>query len=401
MALLITLFSLSHSYFCKETLEVHQNVPESYEGPLGDGEVLCINSTVAYLTLVPQQTTLLLIRYFSRKFGSSQVVSSGHFFFPSEIAAVGFGNNIGHIEIQALIPGIVSLSTFAFPPECRQRRYVTTMEDDGFSIEQRLSLGSFGETIASVACIWSPHPLTSVSTNSNLESRDAIRVCLPGQCTAPLNEDGRVSFDFRSDQYLQIDANKPDFVEHFKLILSVKQSANFLDAHGLLENDGEVGTIKLHPRDANEKHPELNDDETLPKIPEPVASAQPGKAAPVLVPPLFRPRRRSGRPIRSVIAVLQVLALAAVVVSAIVCLVNYFLFAVHQRRDDAQSTLLGQVDPRGPFARVAQFFPGSPNYGAGFYQSPGGLGYVYPTLPFPGAVVPAVAPVNEPPQQPQ
>jgi hypothetical protein len=64
--LLIALFSLPHSYFCKEMLEIQQNVPESYDGPLGDGEVLCINSMVPCLMLVPQAATLLKIRYFSR-----------------------------------------------------------------------------------------------------------------------------------------------------------------------------------------------------------------------------------------------------------------------------------------------------------------------------------------------
>jgi hypothetical protein len=399
MALLIALFSLSHSYFCKETLTIAQNDPESYEGPLGDGEVLCINSTVRYLTLVPQSTMLLKIRYFSRKAGNSQVVSSGHFFFPSEVAALGFGDNIGHIEVQALIPGTVSLSVFAFPPECEQRRYVTTMEDDGFSIAQRLNLGSYAEKIVSVACIWSPHPLTALFTN-RADAGDDIRICASGQCQAPLNEEGARSFEFRSGQYVQIDANKPDFVEEFKVLLSVKQSANFLDAHGLLENEGEVSTIRLHPRVVNEQHPVLNDNEPVPKQPEPEPVA-PAMAAPA--PPLSGRRRRRVSPLRSVISVLQVLAAVAMIIGTIVCVVSYFVAAAKRGRDDAESALLGAHEggPRGPLARVAQFFPGSPNYGAGFYQPPAGFGYVYPAQPFPGAIFPATPPVDGPPQQPQ
>jgi hypothetical protein len=379
MLLLIALFSLSSSYFCKERLEIRQNVPESYEGPLGDGEVLCINSTVPYLTLVPQPTTLLKIRYFSRKLRSTQVVSSGHFFFPSEIVALGFGNSIGHIEIQALIPGAVSLSTFAFPPECRQHRYLTTMDVDSFSIAQRLGIGPYGEAVASSACIWSPHPLTSVHANSNV---DTIRVCLPGQCQVALRGDSVPSFEFRSSQYVHIDANKPDFVKHFKLILSVRESADFLNAHGLLENDAEVGTIKLHPRDANEEHPKVGDE-----VP--------------LLQPVSRQGRPRSRPIRSVIAVLQVFAIVGVIIGTIVYIFNYFLSATHRDSDDAESALLGAGDTKRPLTRFPQFLPRSPNYGAGSYQLPGGLGYVYPSQPFPGAVFPVAAPADGPPQQPQ
>jgi hypothetical protein len=74
MRLLIALFSLSHSYFCKKTFEIQQNVPESYGYPLGDAEVLCINSTFLYLRLVPHPATPLKIRYFSRTVESTQVL---------------------------------------------------------------------------------------------------------------------------------------------------------------------------------------------------------------------------------------------------------------------------------------------------------------------------------------
>jgi hypothetical protein len=56
-------------------------------------------------------------------------------------------------------------------------------------------------------------------TNSNVDARDAIRVCLPGNGVLP--------FEFRSHQYVHIDANRWDSVEHFTLILSVRDPVDF------------------------------------------------------------------------------------------------------------------------------------------------------------------------------
>jgi hypothetical protein len=58
------------------------------------------------------------------------VKTDQHFYIPSEAAAVGFGPTIAHLEVQALIPGTVSLSTFAFPAECEHSRYLTTVIDE-------------------------------------------------------------------------------------------------------------------------------------------------------------------------------------------------------------------------------------------------------------------------------
>jgi hypothetical protein len=151
MLALAVFLPLSHSYFCKVTLNVTTNFPESFEGPLGDGDRLCINSTVPFLAVTFQQTTLLKVRYYSRDAVSSRVDSGDHFFIPSEIAAVGFGDTLGQVEVQALIPGLVSISIFAYPRACAQGRYVTTMKDDSFWLAERLALGQWAAIVSDYA----------------------------------------------------------------------------------------------------------------------------------------------------------------------------------------------------------------------------------------------------------
>jgi hypothetical protein len=63
--------SLNASHFFQKctlpfrSLAVTANAPETFEGPFGDGDHLCMNSTVPFLTVAFQSTRLLKVRYFS------------------------------------------------------------------------------------------------------------------------------------------------------------------------------------------------------------------------------------------------------------------------------------------------------------------------------------------------
>jgi hypothetical protein len=389
--LLPSLLALSLSAFCKENLAVTRMVPETFVGPLGDGDSLCINSTVPYLAVAFQQTSFLKIRYFSVARESNRVRASGHFFIPSEVAALGFGDTLGHVEVQALIPGEVSLSMFAYPPECSQSRYFTTMSDDAFGIAQRLNLGSFAETVPTTACIWSPHPRTAFAALSDGDSQDALKLCYSADkvCESPLaGVAGERTFDVTASQYIQVAADKPDFLSKFGVSLSVKWTANFLDSRGVFESGKQVSTIGLHKRDPKAKHPEV-DDESLP-LPPPEVHQEP-----VAAPEAVRPHRHHHRhfrrsSLRTIFAVVEIIALIGVISGVIAGLARMF-WLYRRQKGDEEAALLGNEPQQGAFAQIANMIPRHTNYGWGFshQQQPPGFDHYADQHSFSGAVFPA------------
>jgi hypothetical protein len=370
--MLAALAALSASYYCKQTILVVKNTPESFEGPLGDGDRLCINSTLPYLAVAFQQTVLLKVRYYSVDPAStvSRVVSGSHFFIPSETAAIGFAGSIGHVEVQALVPGLVSLSTFAFPIDCARNRYLTTMSDDAFHLANRLGLGRFADTITGAACIWSPHPLTALSGDLTEDARAAFQVCGDDGCHAPWADptnETRGTLDFKANEYVKIEANRPDLVEDYQVELTVKKNANFLPAYGEFDDDKEDATVSLAARAGDEGHRDVKDvvHPVAPDV-EPPSAPTPGVVARV-------GRARSG--LATILSVLQILALTVVIIGAMICIAN---FAVTRGVfDDAQSGLLGSAVGRGGFPGFAAFLPQAvPAYGSPLYQPP--AGFVYP-----------------------
>jgi hypothetical protein len=393
--MLFLLSRLSASYFCKQSILIVKNTPETFEGPLGDGDRLCINSTFPYLAVAFQQTTLLKVRYHSLDRNSQIRRTSGSFYVPSEIAAIGFGDSIGHVEVQALLPGIVSLSTFAFPSDCARNRYLTTAEDDSFKLATRLGLGGFADTITAAACVWSPHPRTAFIGVLDEESKNSVQVCGESGCrTAWLNSSDdtkRGTVEFSATEFLRIDANRPDFVGDYEAEISVKQAANFLPAAGKFDPDQEADTVPLKPRAEGDQHPAPVEDVHVP--PAAPAAAEPEGAA-TLMKALHRGRGRKPSGLRTVLSVLQIVCLTVVSIGVIVCIVN--LVANKGFRDDAESGLLAHGAPgAGPLSRFAGILPHAvpwgafPHYG-GLYQPPAGFVYPHPSGPvgFPAAQFP-------------
>lgn len=373
------LLSVSSCGFCKQTILIVRNIPETFEGPLGDGDRLCINSTLPYLAVAFQPTTFLKVRYYSLEPTSSLVKTSGHFYIPSEIAAIGFGHTIAHVEVQALIPGILSLSTFAFPSECSHSRYLTTKEDDAFHLANRLGLGHFADATPTAACIWSPHPSTAMSGLVSPDSRDSIQVCGNLGCRFPwANEtNGRqATILFQSTEYLRIDGDRPDFVADFQVELSTKRRSNFLDAEGKLDNDAEVDTVTLAPRPAREKHPDV-DDEVQPQA---NVAPPPAKAGEGRVPGVSAPAKRSKGPgLRTILNILEIVCLTVVILGALVCTMGVVVMR-RSNADDSEKGLLGNAGPQTGGSRFAAILPHAvpwaPQYGV--YQPPAGFVYPFP-----------------------
>jgi hypothetical protein len=428
--LFVSFLCLARSYHCTETVNVISSSPEVYYGPLGDGDRLGINSTRPYLAIVFGQLSLLRIRYFSRDAKSSMVETGGHFYIPSDISAIGFGDTLGQVEVQALIPGIVHLSVFAYPEACARRRYLSTMQRDAFYIDRRLRLGQFAETMPTSSCLWLAHTRTTVAGEVNKDSRMAIHVCGRQYCTESFVRagEGLRSFELPSSSYIKLDADRPDFAAKYILSLAVRENSNFLDSQGVFDNDKDLSVIKIRPvtpapklvanvgaatgriaalaraavpatdaaAPAEEENPLTTTSRDKRLEDDGVESGNREEKAAVHEHARNRRRHRqsgSGPFVKTLLSTLQILSLIVIIVG-IVAWVGHSLTRKGRRvPDEAEAALLGgQQQDEGIRSRVANllpggFFQGHPNYGAGFYQPPG-YSYPYPMQQFPGVAFP-------------
>jgi hypothetical protein len=171
---LLVLLPHSLSYFCAHTIEVSSSSPRRFSSRASEGDVICINATVGYLAVAFEHTSLLQVRYFTST-EATELVRRGRFVFPSESAGVAFGDVRGHVEVQVLLAGVVSLSTFAYPADCAEHRFFTTHLDDQLMFSARLLHSKADSHI----CLWSPHANYTVAEHvaSAVSARAALHIC--------------------------------------------------------------------------------------------------------------------------------------------------------------------------------------------------------------------------------
>ena len=141
MLFLFNLFFLSFSIQCKHHVFPRLGQPTDQTFYADEGEHICINSTGNYLSVI-FHNSLLSIRYFtspkSTKTESKQIddnlqnpfnknlVEKGKFQFPAETGGISFSKSVyGSVDILALVPGNITISTLIFPKECTYGRYVS------------------------------------------------------------------------------------------------------------------------------------------------------------------------------------------------------------------------------------------------------------------------------------
>jgi hypothetical protein len=200
--------------------------------------------------------------------------------------------------------------------------------------------------------------------------------------------------EFTQNEFLKIEANRPDFVGDYQAEISVKKATNFLGAYRRFDPDSPVDTVPLAARAGGHNHPEIKDD----------VREQPKVQVPGLR-PFAVAQRRGG--IRTVLSVLQIVCLTVVGVGAVVCIVGAIVN--HAERDDAEAGLLGGVrGGRAPLSRFAGILPYAVPWGAvpqygGMYQPPARFAFPQPGggVGFPAAQFPQTPEGQQPPVQEQ
>jgi hypothetical protein len=164
---------------------------------LSEGEVFCVNSELPYLTVVFSFSNLLIVRYSTNTSGHQ---IHGAFTVPGKIGGIDFSDRIGHLEIESLLGGPLNFTLFAFPEQCSGLRYVTNLDPDVFTFQEKFKANLGRGPI----CLWN----TDRTFVLQAPDQDGIRVCRAANCQPVSGLSANNSFknlDFfivnRSDDY--------------------------------------------------------------------------------------------------------------------------------------------------------------------------------------------------------
>jgi hypothetical protein len=358
--LLLLLVSHSLSYFCARTIEVSSSSPRRFSYHGSDGDLICINATVPYLAVAFEHTSLLNVRYFTST-DNNALVRRGRFVFPSESAGIAFGNVRGHLEVQVLLSGIVSLSTFAYPTDCSEHRFFTTHLDDQLMFSSRLLHSKSDAHI----CLWSPHANYTIAEHvAAAESavRATLHICAgTGDCADPpamgLRQVIRI-VPIPPGSFVEIDTPRETGLS---IGFHVKKALRFLRSSGFLPGGVAASLIPVDGR----------------RDAEPVAPAAPKKA------PGWLPEQFPGKHPPQVLSSLEIIAALGAVVVVVVFLLQWFVCQATSKNpkpnssEDDRTRLLSGYEQQMPYA--------SPHaYAAGYYPPAVARGLFAPVM-FPAA----------------
>jgi hypothetical protein len=229
----LLLIFFSSSYFCSYSLTITSNTPQRTLLHLNELEILCINSTLPFLTVTFEHTNLLNVRYFSSSSSSNTSLHrEGRFVFPSESVGVSFTNVLGHIEVRAALTGFLAFSAFAFPISCGENRYFTSLLNDHIPLSS--------ERHSNRICLWSPHPNYTIS---GLASEKGVFLCRNADdCTFPSEKaiGNRRTISVTSEDFVEFEV-APTFIAGVR----IRRAGRFLPSSGWLTNEGRAAVLTV------------------------------------------------------------------------------------------------------------------------------------------------------------
>lgn len=277
MILLFDLFFLSFSSKCTYQIlpKLGQPYEETYD--VDEGEHICINSTGNYFNVL-FHNSLLSVRYFTSQMSKSQstsnnvetpinkkLVEAGKFLFPAEKGGVSFSKNVfGSVDVTALIPGSVTISTFTFPDECTLGRYVSTETSLDLHIAETFGPYSITEENSKEQqslCIWYAQNEYTLQASISPSQNDQILVCSSYiNCEKPIS---------RTQQYAEISSNKfikvipktKDFWTDLNLIFSTEKPSNLFQISGSMKDDDDDVSYHLAMKKIVNEDDEKDDDD--------------------------------------------------------------------------------------------------------------------------------------------
>ena len=302
------------------------NQPMSYTFDVDEGEYICINSTLPYVTVV-FHNSIIKARYFLHS-NIDMNIESGDFLFPAEKGGISFGSKKGSMDIMALLPGNVSFSVFSFPPICIGR-YVSTKQSKNIILKDE-----FGEFRKGFYCIWYPQSKYDVTVSELPEDPDSISICEKDtDCREPF-ANNRLEETVKTPSFFKMHAHTIDFYKHLKLSFEYTSKRPLIpfDMEGVIDitqvtlfDVSAPKNVKNNKKEENKKKEEeeiedKNIDEDFEKN-EKEEQNEVLRKPPLEIPPKHDIRRSS----RKEISPGEIMAMVVVVCGVIVTFITCFL----------------------------------------------------------------------------
>lgn len=232
---MIPLFLAFGTSFCTYTVNVDNNEPTQYTFALEETEHICINSSVPYLSIVFDSSSLVKMEIYEKRYGNISFRETQY--FPTVHTGYDFSNSIVSFDIEPLLSCLVSFKLFSFPNDC-DYRYISNFNYDEFTIHSK-----FGKVLShNKVCIWYTNRRSQISIDSteNLNLSEQIQVCTSEIACKPYNSNmkmpnknlyltiSHIPENYESKIGFSFEALDPEIIVHpFSNILSKHQPTLF------------------------------------------------------------------------------------------------------------------------------------------------------------------------------
>jgi hypothetical protein len=133
---------------------------------------------------------------------------------PGQFGGIDFGDSLGSLEIESLLGGHLNFTLFAFPEQCSSVRYVTNLDPDLFTLEQK-----FGAQVTTPVCLWYTERSFILTLREVPEREGSMRVCRDENC----QRIGKGATTFANLDFFMIGANDGHFLTDVQFNFEVKK----------------------------------------------------------------------------------------------------------------------------------------------------------------------------------
>lgn len=187
--------SRSYSSSQKYQINVDFSNPEYYDFFVDNDQVLSINSTLPYLTVMFTALPLCKIRAFKSSKRLTSLKEYQEININSDFAGFDFGCDIGHLEFSFFNKGPIQFSLMAFPKICGDKRLIVHAPDYKFILSSVISQNNFYNN-NNTLCIFTAGGDATVTLPNHLRSLSLdLKNCYENYCkTIANNESTSTSF---------------------------------------------------------------------------------------------------------------------------------------------------------------------------------------------------------------
>lgn len=241
--MLPVIVALGSAFQCHKSLTITKNEPVRVNMYMKEGKIFCINSTLKYLTAVFPQTNLLSVRYFVQN-DKYKLVPYGATVMPGKHGGIDFGDTFGSLEIKVLASGPLNLTLFAFPSNCSNLRYITSLDPDEFTLKSRFG-ASKNLAIGKPLCIWHTERNYMFKRGirvKSLQSYDNVMKCNATRCEHVFGAEDHI---MTNGQWLVVTPPSKEFISDFVFNIKPKRARATLKVSEVLLPNPEVTLIPI------------------------------------------------------------------------------------------------------------------------------------------------------------